>query len=349
MDDHRIPQQSTESNDTTEQPRRIGTSLEVVESEASDRSPSLSFVLPSSAGIGEPGELPAKTLLTKSLSWKYWLSLTCVAAVSIFIPTSYWLWADLYGFPSQDRVIAYPCRPSWFIQSGQGFQSFFSVAPVTPDLSFDAVKSIDISWSIVIGRGGQAVLLWISYRVYVSCLIQIMETTPVSYALYMELALGQPRMSSIWQMTKFMFQRRRAWRHRYLMAWVVSALAWVMAWQIFTDAMTSYASSGDPYPRIIDGSFIPLEDILQSDLAFRPIGGEVSSAYGAGCTNRSYVDLPILVPDNSPGVVPRGTSCYPTHRRCDLRPFSLVLLITSNLTSKTTVHQNSLLVLNLSK
>lgn len=56
------------------------------------------------------------------------------------------------------------------------------------------------------------------------------------------------------------------------MAWLTLSLAWVMCWQVFTDAMTSYASSGDAYIPLADGSYTPIETFFQSRAVFRVKG-----------------------------------------------------------------------------
>jgi hypothetical protein len=57
-------------------------------------------------------------------------------------------------------------------------------------LSFGMAKFIDLVWDIVISRGGQALLGWITYKVYTAALMKIMETHIVSYDLYASLTLS---------------------------------------------------------------------------------------------------------------------------------------------------------------
>ena len=172
----------------------------------------------------------------------------------------------------------HPCSPvpQWY-KTDVTLSEFLQIVPVTSQLSFGAAKAVDVAWSILIGRSGQALLLWISYHVYRACLIRLMESTTVPYALYMSLAFKEPDLSSIWRMSKFAFRRSQAWRHRFLMFWLVFSLFWVMSWQILTDAMTSYTASGDPYVQLVGGTFTSVADFTNSELAFQVIIDELYS------------------------------------------------------------------------
>ena len=212
--------------------------------------------------------LPPKILSVVPLRWQHWLSLSFMGLIAILIPTSWFFWTDSTAFHNKTN---HPCAPGASgIIAVNGLHSFFAIVPITSQISFDAVKALDVAWSIVIGRGGQALLLWMSYRVYTACLLRLMESTAVPYALYVDLAFGQT-MSSIWQMTKFTFQRKSAARHKVLMIWLALALVWVLGWQTVTDLMTSYASDGDAYAQIIGNSFVSFESFVQSEMAFQPM------------------------------------------------------------------------------
>jgi len=57
-------------------------------------------------------------------------------------------------------------------------------------LSSGMAKFIDLVWDIVISRGGQALLGWITYKVYTAGSMKIMETHIISYDLYASLTLS---------------------------------------------------------------------------------------------------------------------------------------------------------------
>jgi hypothetical protein len=56
--------------------------------------------------------------------------------------------------------------------------------------SYSTARLIDLLWDVIVSRCGQALLGWVSYKVYTAALMQIMETHPISYDLYMSLTLS---------------------------------------------------------------------------------------------------------------------------------------------------------------
>lgn len=74
-------------------------------------------------------------------------------------------------------------------------------------LLFSLAKFIDVAWDVDIGRRGQALFGWISYRVSTDCLMWIMETNPVSYNLYTTFTFSWTSLSSLSPLSKFLWTR----------------------------------------------------------------------------------------------------------------------------------------------
>jgi hypothetical protein len=73
--------------------------------------------------------------------------------------------------------------------------NFFSITNGYGSFSFGMARFIDLVWDLVISLGGQALLAWISYRVYTNLLLRITESQLVSYNLYSTLTLSPPSIS----------------------------------------------------------------------------------------------------------------------------------------------------------
>ena len=72
-------------------------------------------------------------------------------------------------------------------------------------------------------------------------------------------------------MTRFLFHGRSPAKYKMLIIWLISALGWIMTWQILTDAVSSYASDGTAYTQVVGNSFISLDTFVQSDMVFLPM------------------------------------------------------------------------------
>jgi len=64
-------------------------------------------------------------------------------------------------------------------------------------LSFWAAKGIDVAWDLVVGRGGQLLLFWITGCVYTAVLDQVLESKSpnVAYDLYISVAISGSKYS----------------------------------------------------------------------------------------------------------------------------------------------------------
>lgn len=68
-------------------------------------------------------------------------------------------------------------------------------------LRFSTAKFIDVAWDVVVGRGGQAVLVAVGYVVFTSALTRVMETASVSYGTFTALTFEAATLSTILRLT----------------------------------------------------------------------------------------------------------------------------------------------------
>jgi hypothetical protein len=115
--------------------------------------------------------------------------------------------------------------------------------------SFAAVKAIDVLWDLLIGRIGQFLLGFISYRVSADAMLAIMESDPVSYDLYTAISISGSGILSAARLVKQIVSRR-SWKWVYLLTSLALALSWVLAWPTMMSAMTGYVANDDLYVRL---------------------------------------------------------------------------------------------------
>ena len=144
---------------------------------------------------------------------------------------------------------------------------FFQITLGFGSLPFSKVKVIDIVWDVVgaathilqvVGRGGQAVLALVSYKVYTMALLRLMERNPVSYGTFEAITLQDSSLSAIFQTSRdfFLNQGRRA---KATVLWMTVSAAFAVAFPTMASAMTGYSSTVEAVVTV-DGTFIPFSD-----------------------------------------------------------------------------------------
>ena len=116
------------------------------------------------------------------------------------------------------------------------------------DLTFAEVKTIDVVWDTVVGRGGQSVAVYISYRVFNQALVYIMDSQPVSYNTYGAVAFESGSMLSLWHYAKALVKgssksNLKRWR---IFSAMILTTAYVVAVPTLYSAMTGYTTLLQP-------------------------------------------------------------------------------------------------------
>ncbi|KAF8542603.1 hypothetical protein BDD12DRAFT_802777 [Trichophaea hybrida] len=104
-------------------------------------------------------------------------------------------------------------------------------------LSFGQAKIIDVAYDVIIGRGGQLLLLWIASFVYTAVLNQMLESTKISYDLYISIAIS----GTTWNLMRGLAKRLRTtsafWFKNLFMLYSV---LYLFAFPTLIAATTSY-------------------------------------------------------------------------------------------------------------
>lgn len=125
---------------------------------------------------------------------------------------------------------------------------------ISGQFSFAVAKSIDIAWDIFVGRGGQAIMVLICYRVFLSGLVHVMESSPVSYDLYTALVFSGPSFATTMLLVKRIFTSGRYWAR---MAWLLFSTIYIMLFPTLMGAMTGYVASREAVIVLRNGITIP--------------------------------------------------------------------------------------------
>ncbi|KXT16481.1 hypothetical protein AC579_1768 [Pseudocercospora musae] len=151
--------------------------------------------------------------------------------------------------------------------------------PVAGGLSFTEAKFLDIFWDLIIGRGGQLLLLYISYHAFSQVLTNMLPTNQLTCDTYAAVAFDNGTLKGASTLARD-FWRRRYPRTRYTMGvYVVMILSglFIFAWPTLLSAMTSYGAVMIAEVTV-DGETLQLS-------SFTPCWGIVSNASRVGLEN----------------------------------------------------------------
>ncbi|KAI1737957.1 hypothetical protein F4680DRAFT_426655 [Xylaria scruposa] len=166
-------------------------------------------------------------------------------------------------------AILYPpsaaCRPDGTFSVYEGYQywdssGFFQITLTFGDFTFTQVKVIDIAWDVVVGRIGQGILAFFSWRTFADYATVSIETNPMTYktftALFME---SGPSLMSIYRSLRDFVKYRRL-RSRASTTWVILSMLFVLAWPTFIAAMSGYTPKSGAYVRDVNENFVPYNE-----------------------------------------------------------------------------------------
>lgn len=151
---------------------------------------------------------------------------------------------------------------TWFFQVVLGFGS----------LKFTAVKAIDIIWDVVsdfdtikslkplltlkqlVGRIGQTLLAYISWRTFSKCLYSVMMTDPVTYQTFWTVFMQDG--PSLWSILRTFrdFTWRRGLRSKPTMFFMILTMIFILAFPTLASAMTGYSANNQAVVKMDDAS-----------------------------------------------------------------------------------------------
>jgi hypothetical protein len=117
--------------------------------------------------------------------------------------------------------------------------------------SFNVVKFIDITWDVVVGRGGQIILGYITYRVFNETLLYYMEFIPASFKLYALVAFQPTSLNTLGVLGKetlaFSASSRKRFFRWLTMLCMLLACLYILSFPTLMGAMTGYTPTYEVY------------------------------------------------------------------------------------------------------
>ncbi|KAK0744565.1 hypothetical protein B0T21DRAFT_280580 [Apiosordaria backusii] len=125
--------------------------------------------------------------------------------------------------------------------------SFFEITLKTSQMSFAEVKVIDLIWDLVIGRAGQALLAWVSWKVFASYVAVMIQKRPTTYSAYFTIFVKQETsFTTIYRLIRELGPQNIL-GSKAVMVFVIFTLNFILAFPTMASAMTGYAASVEAF------------------------------------------------------------------------------------------------------
>lgn len=166
------------------------------------------------------------------------------------------------------------CYPNgkWKEENGATWRIMDSSYFFTPNLAFGfmtftQVKVIDISWDLVVGRGGQMLLAYANYRVFNEWLLYHLELHLTSYKLFTAVSFQTTTLGTLGVLGKeFLSFGKGTWRRFFrwlaMFCMLISTL-YVLAFPTLMAAMTGYISTYRAYVEDNENNLIDYNKIRE--------------------------------------------------------------------------------------
>lgn len=153
------------------------------------------------------------------------------------------------------------CRPDSGFDVGESEYNiwapngFFQITLAFGTLPFSTAKLIDVVWDVVVGRGGQGILVAICFLVYGKALVRSMESTSVSFGTYEAIALQSGSITACLKLARDLFKNPTI-RARFMIFWIILSALFVLLFPTMAGAMSGYAANINAYVVTDDGSLV---------------------------------------------------------------------------------------------
>ncbi|KAE9367622.1 hypothetical protein N431DRAFT_383412 [Stipitochalara longipes BDJ] len=164
-------------------------------------------------------------------------SIFAILAFVIIVPLYFLGW----GFNSLQGDFPPPFSHDCYSLSGGGW-SFVGINLRFGNFNYGSAKALDLAWNWIVGRGLQALLMLLAYRVFNDALLRAAELTPLPFDLYVRLSLYTTRIDVLWYVLKALF-RKGNWRTKAIFVWLFISIIYVVTFPSLMDACSGYEAS----------------------------------------------------------------------------------------------------------
>ncbi|KAK4188916.1 hypothetical protein QBC35DRAFT_180227 [Podospora australis] len=158
--------------------------------------------------------------------------------------------------PCNDDAFVIDERDNWDISD------FFQITLAFGELTFTQAKALDIGFDLVVGRGGQALLAYFSWKAISALVMASMDTRPVTYNTYWTVFMEEQASFRATMRLMRDFSLRQGLPSRIGMLFIILTMGFVLVFPTLAGAMSGYISKADAYIRDKSGVVRPEGDFL---------------------------------------------------------------------------------------
>ncbi|KEF53992.1 uncharacterized protein A1O9_09787 [Exophiala aquamarina CBS 119918] len=132
---------------------------------------------------------------------------------------------------------------------------FFQITLAFGEFPFSTAKIIDVAWDIVVGRGGQGILVWVCFVVYGKALVRSMESTSVSFGTFEAITLQSGSVTGSLKLARDLLKHPSI-QARFMVFWVITSAIFVLSFPTMASAMSGYAANIKSYVDVGEGDMV---------------------------------------------------------------------------------------------
>ncbi|KAI0198349.1 hypothetical protein F4808DRAFT_472824 [Astrocystis sublimbata] len=135
---------------------------------------------------------------------------------------------------------------------------FFINIVVVEGLTFTQAKLLDLAWDTFIGKGLGFLHAWWLYQIVTHALTYLLEVSALPYKLLLELSFRTESLFAFYQAPKTLHRTERR-REKLILAWLVFAIGYVVAFPTLWAAATGYSSPSITAYNLNSKAYVPIE------------------------------------------------------------------------------------------
>jgi hypothetical protein len=212
--------------------------------------------------------LPAQRSITKTRrAWQFlhpalWLLLLCIGGPILLYELAIQRLDNKLS--TENGMVYYSSFPCDVQDIWTSWSTLFEMNIRTGHLSFSNAKMIDVAFDLVVGRGGQACLAWIAYRVYTDVLIRITENGRIRFDLFAAVSLFPNQLRTISGTAAASFSSAHNLPTKFMLIWTMLAMLYVLAYPTLVSSATSLVNATTTSIKLVDNGTAPLDAYVNS-------------------------------------------------------------------------------------